>query len=395
MKNKLSIYSIFCTLLCTILLSSCIEEFDGNIPQEKGKLLVVEGTIRSDTFNCFYLNYSLPIKPDSSYLQELWSEGKQFETVKYADVTIHGTNGSIYQLEGGWGFFYTNLAKLDPGVEYYLRIETDGDIYETIPEKPVATPDIDSIEHYQATKESTIDVLINTQKMENTKYPIYYEWDMNETWEVRPDYLSVWYYDPVKRDVYTDFDLYPKRGWKFVIGKETMVASTVHYANQQLQKYKLYGIAHTDERIFCNYSGLIMQRAISKGEYEYKLATIQTSSEMGGLFSPQASSFPTNIRCINGSKRAIGYVGVSLNDVKKRFYIRGNEVYKKRPEKISEIIDINPSKKMYHDYWQSNFGISKYEGDPTRLLKVGWVPLKYIDLKLRDDLFFEKPDYMP
>lgn len=34
---------------------------------------------------------------------------------------------------------------------------------------------------------------------------------------------------------------------------------------------------------------------------------------MGGLFVPQPSELPSNIRCESSDKQAIGYVGVSLN----------------------------------------------------------------------------------
>ena len=44
---------------------------------------------------------------------------------------------------------------------------------------------------------------------------------------------------------------------------------------------------------------------------------------MGGLFTPQPSSQPTNIRCLTSGKRAIGFVGCSLNTSDRRFFLDG------------------------------------------------------------------------
>ena len=84
----------------------------------------------------------------------------------------------------------------------------------------------------------------------------------------------------------------------------------------------MYDLDRSNERVYYRYSGLIHQRAISKAEYEYESARRQTSTEMGGLFTPLPSALPTNIHCLTSSKHVIGYVGCSLNTSEYRFFLK-------------------------------------------------------------------------
>ena len=47
---------------------------------------------------------------------------------------------------------------------------------------------------------------------------------------------------------------------------------------------------------------------------------------MGGLFVPQPSELPSNIRCESSNKQAIGYVGVSLNVAEYRIFISTDDI---------------------------------------------------------------------
>lgn len=159
----------------------------------------------------------------------------------------------------------------------------------------------------------------------------------------------------------------------------------------------MYEIDRDNERIYYNYSGYVMQRAISKAEYEYQLACLQSAKEMGGIFSPQASTLPSNIHCVNGSKRAIGYIGISLNINDSRFFIDGEKVLGKifppLPE-TGKVINPDESSSLFH--WNRGERVCKYlPPSRTQDETVWWCPAKYVDLRLRDDVTFEKPYYMP
>jgi len=206
-------------------------------------------------------------------------------------------------------------------VEYYLHIETDGEVYESEPQKPLRTEAIAEVNAMQDTPESNIDVLVSPDAPFDPQKTNYYSWTYVETWEVHPDYTTVIYFDTEKMSPVFDPNQFPTRGWKHVTSSTILVGTSLNYAGQHIQRLKLYDIDRANERMYYRYSGLIRQRAITKAEYEYELARLQAGTEMGGLFTPLPSALPTNIRCLTSKKHVIGYVGCALNTSEHRFFL--------------------------------------------------------------------------
>lgn len=411
MKHNHSISYFVFAVFILFFFTGCIEEFDDdNIPQSQSSMIVVNGSILGDTVCEINLTYTQKLKEDTV----LENNVLNVKNVNNAKVRVLGTDGSeylpikwyVYEKESllkllgdlyntmefsDMGRYIFKLPKLNPDVAYYLRIESNGDVYESEPQKPIRTPEIDTIEYCQNAEESDVNVMITTEKPENTDRIMYYEWNVGETWEVRPVFKGNYRYNSKENIIepIPDKEGFPKRGWKIIKKAFPFIESTAHYKDQQFQKYRIYGINCDDERIYYNYSGLITQRAISKDEYEYQLASNQASLNMGGLFSPQASALPTNIRCVKGSRKALGFVGVSLNRSEKRFYIDGEKISKILPPRpIITNTDIDMS--IAAQYWFSGSRIIA-NGDGH----ISWVNEKYVDLRTRKDLTFDKPYYMP
>ena len=314
-------------------LSGCIEEYEADIPEEETNLLVVEGTICSGKLNRFALSRTQSIN-SSSYSAPL------MET--RATVSVRGSDGSeSVALPTPDGRYSCRLGDLNPDVEYCLHIETDGEVYESEPQKPLRTEKIADITGVQNTPESNIDILITPDTPFNSDEPNYYSWTYEETWEVHPALTTNIYFDTenLAPAYYNDSipNPYPLRGWMDSKSTTTMIGGSTNYEGQHIQRIKMYEIDRRSERVSHRYSGLVHQRAISKAEFEYELARRQADSEMGGLFTPQPSALPTNIHCLTSKKRAIGYVGCSLNTTDYRFflnasdysthYLAGDEVY--------------------------------------------------------------------
>ena len=310
---------LFTSLLFTSLLfTSCVEEFEADIPAEDSNLLVVEGTICSGKQNTFALSRTQAI--NSSYIPRM---------VIGASVSVRGNDGSEYRTQLVDGYYTCWIDNLNPDVEYCLHIETDGEVYESEPQKPLRTEKIADVCGVQNTPESNIDILVTTAAPYNPDQANYYSWTYDETWEVHPALTTNIYFDIKKMDrAYYDDDNpnpYPTRGWMDSNSSLTMIGGSQNYEGQHIQRLKMYEIDQRDERISHRYSGLIHQRAISKAEYEYELARRQASSEMGGLFTPQPSALPTNIHCLTSNKRAIGFVGCSLNTSDYRFFLNAED----------------------------------------------------------------------
>jgi hypothetical protein len=147
--------------------------------------------------------------------------------------------------------------------------------------------------------------------------------------------------------------------------------------------------------MFYRYSGLVHQRAISKAEYEYELAKRQADSEMGGLFTPQPSALPTNIRCLTSHKRVIGFVGCSLNTSEHRFFLDAKDysIYHPLPKDERLWVE-NPSdidcrmlveKDLYLCVWEDK---RLMEGK----LITAWATAAQLDVRYKG-AYIERPEF--
>ena len=375
---------MLCLMVGVCTLSGCIEEFEADISSEDANLLVVEGTICSAEWNQFYLSRSLAI--NSSYIPQM---------VKGASVSVHGSDGSEYKAEETGDYYSCWIDHLSPDVEYYLHIETDGEVYESEPQKPLPTEKIAKVIGVQNTSDNAIDVLVTPEVPLEPDKVIYYSWRYNETWEVHPEYTTYMYFDTETKTKVDTIGLFPERGWKNAIGTTILVGASNNYDNQHIQKLKLYGIDRRNERLFYRYSGLVTQRAISKAEYEYELARRQASSEMGGIFTPLPYALPTNIRCLTSHKSVIGFIGCSLNTAKYRFFFDSSDFAITRPYNFDtriwlENCNEDDCMRMVKD------GLYLCEWDDERLfggkLKTAWALDYQLDIRLRG-AYTEEPEF--
>ena len=320
MKLQKSLYYVLCMMVSVWTLSGCIEEYEANIPSEDSDLLVVEGSICASQLNKFILSRTQSV--NSSNVPRM---------VTGAKVIVRGTDGSEYQTQAADGYYSCQIGTLNPDVEYYLHIETNGEVYESEPQKPLSTEKISEVKVLQETPESSLDVLVTPDAPFDPNKVNYYSWTYEETWEVHPDYTTVIYFDiKTSTPVYDPYQ-FPACGWKSTTGSTILVGTSVSYEGQHIRRVKLYDIDRGDERMYYKYSGLVHQRAISKAEYEYELARRQTSTEMGGLFTPLPSALPTNIHCLTSNKHVIGFVGCSLNTSEYRFFLKPMDYSINRP----------------------------------------------------------------
>ena len=385
-KQRKSLYFVLCMMVCVCTLSGCIEEYEADISAEDSGLLVVEGAICSSQTNKFILSRSMPINS---------SDPPQMVTG--ARVSVHGSDGSQYMAQEAEGYYSCWIDTLLPDVEYYLHIETDGDVYESEPQKPLRTEEIAEINAVQETPESNIDVLVTPDAPFDSNKVNYYSWTFEETWEVHPDYTTVIYFDTKIMMPVFDPNQFPARGWKTVTGSTILIGASTSYEGQHIRRLKLYDIDRSDERMYYNYCGIVHQRAISKAEYEYNLARRQAGSEMGGLFTPLPSALPTNIHCLTSNKRVIGFVGCALNTSEYRLFLRAVDYSIDHPypkDTRRWLNDCNErdcwrmveEEKMFLCEWKDE----RYR--PDGKLQTAWAYDYQLDVRLRG-AYIEEPDY--
>jgi hypothetical protein len=398
------------------VMTGCVDEYEAELPEGDSHLLVVSGTICSGRYSEFHLTWSVPLRQeaDYNYYSSLYSSSSAYsevQPVRDARVAICGTDGSVYECPEhtvsydnhgysysfGTGVYGCDTPELNPDVSYYVTIDYDGDTYRSTPEKPIRTPDIESLEYFQKDSQSSVEVLLTTAEPDNPDQTTYCTWTYGETWEVRPLRQTVIYFDvsTMTRQYLTGDQQYPARGWKFGHEESIISASTANYADGRFNRYQLLDIPRDDERVSWCYSNEVTQRAVSKTEYEYMKACLEAGWEMGGLFSPQPSALPTNIHCLTSSKRAIGYVGCSQNVATKRMYINASEISRDLP-KPGPFVEFDCSERdcavMVQQGWILYLWYdNRIGGGP---LTTYWAYPADFDVRLHGAVTY-KPDYMP
>ena len=399
MKLRKTLYYILCLLVGVYTLSGCIEEFEADIPDEDSGLLVVEGTICSGKQNKFTLSLTQALNSaNTDFAVDGKAQTYTPQRVMGAKVSVHGNDGSEYMAtQGTDGYYSCWIDALAPDVEYYLHIEINGEVYESEPQKPLRTEAIADISGVQDTPESSIDVLITPDAPFEPDQTNYYSWTYDETWEVHSDYSTNMYFDTETMMRMYQNNLFPEVGWRDATGSTIMVGASTNYDGQHIQRLKLYGIDRSDERVYHMYSGQIYQRAISKAEYEYELARYQASSEMGGLFTPQPSTLPTNIHCLTSNKRVIGFVGCSLNTSERRFFLKARDFSIYRPLREDSRLWIDPcSEEICSQMVNKGMYLCAWEDNRISLgtLKTAWAYDFQLDVRFKG-AYIERPDFWP
>ena len=386
MKLKQSLYYVFCLMVGLSTLSGCIEEYEADISSEDSDLLFVEGSICSSKLNKFILTRTLSINSPSMPT-----------IVRGASISVRGSDGSVFILQETGDYYTCQIDTLYPDVAYYLHIETDGEVYESDPQKPLPTETIAEVSAVQDTPESNIDVFVTPEAPFDPRKVNYYSWTYDETWEVHPDYTTVIYFDTkMMAPVYDPYQ-FPLCGWKNARSSSIMVGTSLNYEGQHIRGFKLYDIDRTHERMYYKYSGMVHQRAISKAEYEYELARRQAGSEMGGLFTPQPSALPTNIHCLTSSKHVIGFVGCSLNTSEYRFFLHRKDfsIYHPIPKDARKWLNDCNEGDCYRMVEKECMFLCEWKDEryrPDGTLQTAWAYDYQLDVRLRG-AYAEEPDF--
>ena len=386
MKLQKSLYYVLCLMVCVCTLSGCIEEYEADIPSEDSDLLVVEGSICASQLNKFVLSRTQPV--NSSNVPRM---------VTGAKVIVRGTDGSEYQTQAANDYYSCQIGALNPDVEYYLHIETNGEVYESEPQRPLSTEKISEVNVLQETPESSLDVLVTPDAPFDPNKLNYYSWTYEETWEVLPEYRTNMYYDLALNKGIFKMHQFPERGWKDAPDSTIMVGASANYEGQHIQKLKIYDIDCSNERVFHMYSGLVHQRAITKAEYEYESARQQASADMGGLFTPLPSALPTNIHCLTSNKHVIGYIGCSLNTSEYRFFLDADDFSIQYPRAKDDLIWAeDPSDALCRRYVNEGLFLVVWQ-DGRRAgdsLYTAWATIEQLDVRCQG-AYIEKPDFWP
>jgi hypothetical protein len=316
MKTK-----IIPVLLLSLLAASCVSDYNASLPASDMELIYIDGTIIANTTSTFYITKGFPLNdnPFSSYIEDIY--------VYNATLTLIGDDGyqsqpAIYQAGGA---YLLPVGDLDDNVAYGIRIECDGEVYQSELAPPLRTPPIDSVSWRQNEVFGPVSFHISTH--DDTDKAHFFAWNYTEDWEIYALYPTTIFYDPEVDTCYIDESHPYLYCWKSDISSQFLAGSTESLRESRIINRKIFEYPSGDDRFSVVYSVMVYQRATSKAAYEYNQSVDRLNTEMGGLFTPQPSELTGNITCTTDpSKRVMGYVEAVQNVTSYRLFLRSGQL---------------------------------------------------------------------
>lgn len=304
-----------------VLLMGCVDKFEADVSELPTEGLVIEGNIISDSTVVFHLNKKLPL----TYSKENEDLYDTYLDVD-AELYVHGSDGTSWVGHGlGEGQYQVRIGTLKPDVEYHLEVKHEGDVYLSEPQRPVETIEIENLTFSQPDLKGPVNIYLDSQEG-SADGSRYYLWYFEEDWEVRAEYVSAVLYN-YEQDKVIRYDYPPvAQGWCYYGTDQIVLGSTESNVMNKIVGKSIHSIKNTDRRLSVLYSIRVYQRTLTRQEYEYYQERVKLNKEMGGLFTPLPSEFPTNITCSNSSRKVIGYVGCNMGVTQRQLYISTDEV---------------------------------------------------------------------
>ena len=308
------------------MLASCVEEYQ--VPKEAAasyeSQLVIEGRILSGDESIIYLSNSVP-----------FGQVERPEAVLNADITIIGQNGyesskAEFDIENDRYVIPTHDLPLN--TLYALKVEVDGEIYQSDFQTIQPAKEIDNI--YYKEGDNSISIYVSSHGDENDSN--YYMWTYEEDWEFHVDIditaptQSHWMYNIAKMPGLVTGGKNPYYYcWSHDDSGLIHIYSTDNLSQNTIRDYKLLEIPLDDIRVSYIYSILVKQSGLNEANYEYFRIQKLYSEESGGLFAPMPAELKGNIQCIsNPDNKVHGYV-IASEVVSKRIFIYESELYQK------------------------------------------------------------------
>lgn len=376
-------------MILALWITSCVETFIPDLKEKDQHLMVINGTIISDSICPFWVSttndflfsstdmnssYHPETRQGSTVNPRLWVEGS--DGSRYEGVLVH-TGDEPPFIKSGRAEYTVRVGHLDPGEKYSVKVEYQRDTYESIPAHPLVAPEIESINWKQEKSDTSVVISVSSAAPADEKAG-YLAWQSVDDWEIISEYFQELIYDivlhyPVKQT------LDVSRGWKHGSHMTLVAENCSRYPQNRVADRILYRIPCSDDRISVIYSTEIMQRAISKEEFEYIEEEKKQLSGMGGIFTPMPSELPTNIRCTTSSKKALGFVGVAQNITHKRIYIEGKDMIYKRSYQCMEAMRESESGEDCDNLFKAGYQIFYWKGGGEGK----WIPNVCLDVRAR------------
>lgn len=385
-------------LLCAWAAASCIYDFDPQIDGEGG-YMIVSGDLVIGTISTVTLSYSWSLVDTTATEQERMS------VLYTSQMHVEDSNGGRYDNMGfgsyweiGWTPVYGgpsarfDLTKADPSLAYRLVIENEKGTYASAWSTPISPGAIDKLSYRINDAGTHMAILISTHG-DNTE-DVYYRWTVTENWEYHADVQSLFKVE--RTGVFPDYEysIVPYEidenyyyCWTSGTRSEIMTGTTTDLTEDRLVDHHLYSVPRTDDRLSVLYAVSVQQARISGEAYRYWETMRTSSSDVGGLFSPEPTEFRGNVVNVNDpAELVLGYVDVErvvsdtlfVDNSVVRFY-KNARAPLPEPDTLS-----NPAE------WRIAFelenklpAVDVYDELTGRLIGYQWWPVRCVDCRYR------------
>jgi len=273
-------------------------------------MLFVDGSIIENTDAIFHITQSFTLNidtiPDEAFVND-------------AVLQIIDSNGNRSEPARslGRGRYQISIGELDSNVQYGIRIEHDGDIFESALSRPLRTPEVE-VRWRQYEPLGAVYFYISTH--DETNENNFFLWHYDEIWEVQAPIQTSLFFNPTTNTFFTSQPLYSicwKRNAIYELG------STEALSENKIIDRLLFRVEPETDRFYWLYSLTVTQKAISQGSFEFHQNMKQQNEEMGGIFTPQPAEVLGNIHCLTDpTRRVMGYINTLKNVSQQRIFIR-------------------------------------------------------------------------
>lgn len=350
MEKRILLYGLGVTGLA---LTACVDEY--TLPAEVADTyrqeVVVEGRILSGEESVFYVSHTLAL-----------TDGRTSEGVTNARVTIVGQNGYESQPATfiGDAEYVVDADELNPNTLYAVRVETEGEIYQSDFQALLDTPEIDELTYRE--RDEAVSLHVSTHN--DNQASRCYMWTYEEDWEFHADVDFVHVSKiPLYNNKTYPLDTPGENPYYYCWGHQNSyslyIYSTENLSENRVQAYELLRIGMDDVRISYIYSLLVKQWSISEEAYEYYRLMKLYTEESSGLFTPMPSDVRGNIRCVSNPEKGVrGFVTASAVKEKRCFVYASDfkvntSTYENCQRKIPDLDDVT-----WRSQWLSDIDYS-------------------------------------
>ena len=201
-----------------LTLMGCISDYEPDIVNQIGGLLVVDGFITNDTTR-IRLSHSV----------RMLDEFEEGESITDANVFVESDKGAVFETlnVSKDGVYTIPMGELNPAYKYRLSINWNNKEYKSEYLNPLDTPVIDSISVESSSSETPVYICVTTH--DNKVEPTYYKWTYQEIWEFHVDlFANAGFLD----DKFTLFQKHTSKNTYYCWGRDSSKAMLLESTNK-------------------------------------------------------------------------------------------------------------------------------------------------------------------